>query len=245
MSAPVLTREILSCADADPALRRALYAVFERCYDCVSWERFEADFAGKDWVILLRDETGAVRGFSTQQVFSWEWRGQPMRVLFSGDTVIDPEFWGSPELIKGWCSLAARVLRAEPKMPLYWFLISKGYRTYLYLPLFFHSFVPSAEGEDPEVRARLTDLARWKFGEEFDPARGLIRFRQSLGQLTPQLAEIPAGKRSEAHANFFLQRNPDFAKGVELACLAEVSLQNMRGLAHRWVARALAEDSDV
>jgi hypothetical protein len=254
---PRLQHEITAPASLGRGLRREMYALLSRCYDCADRDRFEHDLDSKDTVVLIRDSGGVVRGFSTQAWFDWVHEGDAVRILFSGDTVMEPQFWGSSELARGWCSVAAALLGKKPGRRLFWFLISKGYRTYLYLPLFFREFVPgppldpgpnpvaserrpgSNDGGNPSLHRLLNEVASHRFGPAYDAATGLIRFPESQGQLTPELATIPEGRCDDPHVRYFLERNPDFALGVELACLAEVSLENTHGPGRRWLERAL------
>ncbi len=54
----------------------------------------------------------------------------------------------------------------EPATPLYWYLICSGYRTYLYLPLFYRQFYPRYDQPTPELEQRLLDaLGRCKLGQ--------------------------------------------------------------------------------
>lgn len=235
----LLKQEIFHPDDLTIARRSEVFALFADCYDCVDEVAFAQDLAQKSSVILLTDEENRVVGFSTQEVYESEFQGEMVRVLYSGDTVIDPAHWGSQLLVKGWCQVAARAMDAAPKMRTFWFLISKGCRTYLYLPLFFRKFLPTVANDDEPCQKELLDqLAKDKFGTNYDAASGLIRFPASRGQLTAELAEIPAGRRDDAHVRHFLSLNPDFAQGVELACLAEISLENTRGLGRRWLSQA-------
>src|SRR3977135_1349606 len=71
-------------------MRRAMYALFERYYVASSFERFERDLTGKDTVFLINDERGELCGFSTLAVFEMDVDGAPLRVVFSGDTIIEP-----------------------------------------------------------------------------------------------------------------------------------------------------------
>lgn len=211
-----------------------MFDVFARHYDEVSRERFEADLAEKDGVVILEDEMGAISGFSTQKVLRARVDGRDVRALFSGDTVIDRSHWGEQELCRGWCRYAGAVLAREPQMPLYWFLMSKGYRTYLYLPLFFREFYPRAGKTAPAFEQRVLDtFALAKFPSHYDPTTGLISFPQSQGQLTGELAAVPPHRRDHEHVRFFLQRNPDYARGIELACLAEISITNLNDFGRR------------
>lgn len=240
MSTRRLVSAVLPTCDVDAALRDRLFELMQRCYHCVTRDRFESDMAEKDFLIVLRDATGIPRGFSTQMISCREWEGRPIQVLFSGDTVIEPAYWGSHELVKGWCNVAAMALRNAPGHRLFWFLISKGYRTYLYLPLFFRDFKPHhGRTSGCETHRLLTVLSEEKFGAAYDATTGIVKFPVSLGQLTPEFAEVPDARRDDLHVQFFLNRNPGYALGEELACLAEVSLENMHGLGRRWLERAL------
>lgn len=239
-----LTYQICNPATLPEARLAEVFHLFQRCYDCVECAVFEKDLRQKTSIILLTDEEDHVVGFSTQQVYECDFHGEMVRVLYSGDTVIDPAHWGSQLLVKGWCQVAARAMDAVPKMRTFWFLISKGCRTYLYLPLFFRKFLPSvANDHEPWQKELLDQLASEKFGTDYDTASGLIRFPASRGQLTAELAEIPAGRRDDVHVRHFLSLNPDFAQGVELACLAEICLENTRGLGRRWLSQARSFDS--
>ncbi|TBR21291.1 hypothetical protein EPO15_10675 [bacterium] len=230
-----LVAEVAAARGLSEAERRELHALFSRHYDNVPWELFSSDFAEKDFVILLRrGRGGPVAGFSTQKVLRAEPGGHEMRVLFSGDTVIDKEAWGEQGLVKAWCLLAGALKSQRPDTPLYWLLICKGYRTYLYLPLFFTEYWPRHETPTPPKKQALLDaFAKAKFGRAYSAKKGLLRFKEAKGNLTSALAEIPAGRKDDPRVRFFLERNPGYAKGDELVCLTEVSEANTKGLAKR------------
>ena len=222
------------------AQRDAMFWLFSECYDCVTRPAFEEDLTRKTSIILLCDPTRTLRGFSTQECYQHSWHGETVNILFSGDTIVDPACWGSPELAKAWCQAAARTLAATPGRRCFWFLISKGYRTWLYLPVFFRHYLPSPNAGAPaDWQPLLHDLANLRFGSAYDPATGLIRFPESKGQLTAGLATIPPARLTDPNVQFFLNRNPSFAEGTELACLTEITLENTHGPGRRWLARAI------
>jgi hypothetical protein len=232
---------IVSVTRLAPSDARAMYEIFARHYDCVSLEQFLIDLSEKDCVLMLRNADGAICGFSTQKVFRVTVGGTAVRAVFSGDTIVDRAYWGEQELGRCWCRYVSSVFWEEPDVPLYWFLISKGYRTYLYLPLFFESFYPNCEAPTPAFEQRVLDtLAAAKFPGHYCPESGLVEFPQSQGQLKPHLAEIPARRLRDPHVQFFLKRNPGYASGHELACLAEISPSNMKLFAARILGQAQA-----
>lgn len=241
MSERGIHSQIVPVAKVTPADTRAMYEIFARHYDCVSLEQFLLDLSEKNCVLVLRNADHAICGFSTQKVFRVSVKGTPVRAVFSGDTIVDRAYWGEQELGRCWCQYVSSVYWDEPDVPLYWFLISKGYRTYLYLPLFFEAFYPNCETPTPPFEQRLLDtLAVAKFPQYYRPESGLIEFPQSQGQLKPHLAEIPARRLRNPHVQFFLKRNPAYANGHELACLAEISPLNMKLFAGRILAQAPA-----
>jgi hypothetical protein len=219
--------------------RRKLYELLERHYEHVSWPQFEADLLEKDAVIVLRDASGLLCGFSTQKVMHITVDGIPVRAIFSGDTIIDPNQWGEQELGRAWCHYVGQVRAADPETPLYWFLISKGYRTYLYLPVFFKSYYPTCAWPTPAAEQRILNaLASAKFPEDYDAERGLVVFQGSRGNLKPELAAVPPHRLRNQHVQFFLSCNPTYSEGTELVCLAEISPENMRS----YPARILEEE---
>lgn len=216
-----------------------MHALFETCYDCVPKSAFDADLMDKTHVVLLLDDVHHLMGFSTQQIYRTETADGPANILFSGDTVIAPSCWGTQELVRGWCEVAAQMLSEAGDLPCYWFLISKGFRTYLYLPLFFKTYHPHPDRHGLDLKPLLNRLACEKFSNAYDPATGLIRFSSSKGQLGDGLSEVPDHRHQNRDVRFFLTQNPDYANGVELACLAPISLTNTHGLGRRILTQSL------
>jgi hypothetical protein len=238
-----LRGETVAVAELDDDQVAVFYELYAANYDAADRERFESDLREKDWVVVLEAaSSGDIRGFSTQKVFrTSDPAGRPVRVVFSGDTIIDPQYWGEQELVRAWCRFAGQALAQAPDLPLYWLLISKGHRTYLYLPLFFERYFPRFDQNTPPYEARLlAAVARQRFGRYFDEDAGLLRFASSLGHLKPELAVIPPGRRDDPRVGFFLERNPGYAEGEELVCLARIGPSVMRGIAARSVKEGLA-----
>lgn len=236
-----LTATVQSTRSVDATLESAMYRLYERYYGASSETAFRRDLRAKDKVILLRDTSGEVQGFSTLTVDDFEFEGRPHRSIFSGDTIIAQQYWGEHALAFAWLELAGSIKREAPTVPLYWFLIVKGIRTFRYLPVFARRFYPHWERPTPEKEQRLIDrLASDRFGTAYDPARGVISFPCSRGHLKEEYAEIPSQIRQRPEARFFLERNPGYAQGDELACVAELDTENLRPMARRLFSRGLA-----
>lgn len=220
LSAAVWKRTSLSAGQ-----RKEMFDLMAAHYDEVAWPRFLNDLSGKDEVILLQGEGGKIWGFSTLAWNPGGWDGGE-DFVFSGDTIIAREAWGSQELVKAFCRRAG-VWQAERGRKLFWLLISKGHRTYLYLPLFARRFFPSPEQKDADL-ARLTDSIATRVFPDSWNGDGVLRFAESCGQLKPDLAEAARSRDANRFVRFFLEANPGYRTGDELVCLAELSEENLK-----------------
>lgn len=226
-----LAGRVVPASAIDPPLTDRLFELFSRYYLHVDRETFERDQAEKDWVLLLCDSAGEVRGFTTLKGYELEVAGRRLRAVFSGNTIIERDFWGEQELVATWCRFMAQFKQEAPAVPLYWFLICSGYRTYLYLPLFFHDFYPRYDRPTPPFEQELIDtLGRRKFPAEY--RAGVIEVARPRECLRPELAQPRQGRRVNPHVRYFFERNPGCFRGNELACIAEFSLENTKRLAH-------------
>jgi hypothetical protein len=222
--------QIVEVAALAPAERSAMYALYERYYAGTSFDLFAADLAEKDSVIVLRDDGGALQGFST------------LAVLFSGDTVVDERRWGQQALAFMWLRHAGAIKARQPTLPLYWLLISKGHRTFRYLPAFSRTFVPFPGASETTALHELRDfLARDRFGANYDVAAGLVRFAEPRGRLQSEYAEVPPAHRRLPAVQFFLRCNPNYRLGEELVCVCELEPGNLRPIARRAFCAGLGD----
>jgi hypothetical protein len=211
-----------------------MWNLYRRFYAGTHRALFDADLAAKDSLLLLRDEAGDIQGFSTIAVGITELDGRAIRYVFSGDTIVSREFWGSQALAFSWLRYVGELKRQQPDLPLYWFLIVKGHRTFRYLPTFAREFYPHWERDTPESHSALMrKLAEERFGDAFDAASGLIRYPESHGHLANGYAEANEREAAREDVSFFLRRNPGYRDGHELVCLCELARENLRPLARR------------
>ena len=219
------------------AERAEMLALHSRYFDNVQPARFYSDLDDKDWVITLRD--GArLAGFSTQKLMTLKQRGNEQRFLFSGDTIVDRAYWREQRLAGCFGHLMLRLMETHGEDELYWFLISKGYRTYRFLPVFFHSFFPLPDVPFPPGYTDALDLvAKAKFGAAYDSHGGLIVPDAQADRLRPEFCDVPVSKRADPFVDFFLKRNPRFHEGYELACIAEIRRTNLNRLAWRVIGQ--------
>jgi hypothetical protein len=212
----------------------AMFDLYDHYYDATSRPLFEADLRNKDYVVTLREPCGALAGFSTLAVITTEIGGQPLRAIYSGDTIIDHAHWGTQALAFTWIRFAGTVKAWAPSLPLYWFLIVKGHRTYRYLSAFSVDFYPRWDRPTPGQARDVMDHLAWRrFSEAYDARRGVVSFPRSRGHLKPEWALVEETEAARPDVSFFLRSNPGYISGDELVCLTELAPENLRPLARR------------
>lgn len=205
--------------------RAAMLGLMDAVYEGVSATAFEADLDAKDACLLLRTPRGALAGFSTQRFVTVEVAGRPVRGVFSGDTVIAPEHWGSPALFQAF----ARRYIVERDEPVWWFLISKGHRTYRMLTTFFTEFWPNRRAATPAAaRAIMDAYATALYPDDYNRATGVLEYHHAKDRLRPGVAGISERELRLPDVAFFAERNPGWAEGHDLVCLAELTPSNLK-----------------
>jgi hypothetical protein len=229
-----LHAEIVPVTALDDRVTGEMFDLYDAYYDATSPLLFRSDLADKDFVIALREPSGALAGFSTLAALDTEIGGERVRAIYSGDTIIDHAHWGTQTLAFTWIRFAGALKAQAPEQPLYWFLIVKGHRTYRYLSAFSIDFYPHWRMATPvRMQTIMNDLARSRFDRAYDAMRGVVSFPRSRGHLKPQWAAVEPDEMSRPDVDFFLGRNPGYTHGDELVCLTELSSGNLRPLARR------------
>lgn len=208
--------------------RDRMYVLLGRYFNNINRPHFEHDLAEKEWVITLTDTaSGQIQGFSTLMRLQVVVDDRPVVAFFSGDTIIHQDYWGETELPRLWGRHVFDLAETVHDTQVYWFLISSGYKTYRFLPVFFREFYPTYKCPTPPTIKRVLDaLGQLKFPNEYDPATGLIRFTQA-SPLRPGVAAVTQRRLKDPHVAFFVNANPGHTHGDQLACLAELSYDNL------------------
>lgn len=218
--------ELVPCLDLGAAPQAAMFSLLSRHFVGVTPEQFDRDLKEKSLALLLH-QGGTLVGFSTLLAYSTTFAGATVNVIYSGDTIVAPEAWGSTALPRAWVAGVHRLHASLPPGPCFWLLLTSGFRTYRFLPVFWKKFFPRYDAVTPPDMQRLLDqLARERFGAQFAAGSGVVRFHAPQ-RLRAGLQEIPAGRDQNSHVAFFLSRNPGHAQGDELVCLTELGADNL------------------
>ena len=220
-------------ADGD---RRAMLALMHHHFRDCDEARFARDLAEKPWAILLRGADGGVAGFSTLDVMEATIDGRAVRAVYSGDTIIDAAHRATTALPRAFLRFLARPAGlADARAEWFWFYVCKGYRTYRFLPVFYHRFYPHPDLATPDFEGRVLDtLALRRFGQDYDASTCIVRvpgdyaLREGVGDVTEERLQDP-------YVRFFAHRNPGWTGGEELVCLASLARENLRPKPLAWL----------
>lgn len=204
-----------------------MFQLMDLFYTHMDFSIFLKDLFGKDYCILLETKDGGLAGFSTQKILSFPVSGHIVHGVFSGDTIIHKDHWGSSELFLVFARFFFDYGRRYEHF--YWFLISKGYKTYKLLPTFFREFYPNFRIETPVHIKNLMDaFGKLLYPEEYNPELGIVSYSKEKDSLKPGVADITGNRRKDQDILFFLERNPTYLLGDDLVCIADLKKNNLK-----------------
>ena len=152
----VVTRQTL-----DARTRDAMFALLASHFVGVDRTTFDRDLDEKSCAILLEDDAGVLRGFSTMLVYESVVGGTAVSVIYSGDTIVERSWWGSPVLARTWIATALNAAPAGEAREVYWLLLSQG--SHIPNDVFFREFYIASNGKPAETRGDRRS-ARDRFG---------------------------------------------------------------------------------
>lgn len=233
----MLKAQTHSIASISEIEKKELYQLFSRYYEASDFEKFIKDFDSKDDVILLRcKEEGIIRGFSTLKKLQFTHNGKVRVGIFSGDTIIDENFWGATALTFEFFKYVLGVKRKHLFQDVYWLLISKGFKTYLLLANNFQTYYPRFDRETPnEVQSFMDSSWLELYPKDYCLDNKILLTANKYDRLKEHVAKIGEKELSNPKIAFFQDKNPRWAQGDELCCVGRVDL----GLCIRYSSRTL------
>lgn len=218
--------KILSINDLTENQINSMFRLMNEYYEHVTCENFRNDLFEKQKVILLVERDESIRGFSTIIQTTMNSAGKSFIAIYSGDTVLEKKYWGNGILAMAFGRYLIEVKLKNPMTSVYWFLISKGYKTYLLMTNNFSVHYPRFEKGTPRsYQTVMEEFYGQRFGKLYDSKRNLIRFDQDkISYLKISVADITEELRRNPRIAFFEKANPDWKEGAELACVAKVTM---------------------
>src|SRR5215469_5827667 len=142
------TKSISLCSDQE---KETFYRLLCQDFLGVSQRDFIRDFEEKEAVMILRKEhaEGEIVGWSTLMVLTLDLPNEEVKGVFSGDTVVLPEYRSSTGLGVELVKYFMHVREQFPRNKVYYILISKGWRSYKIMVFFFKEFAPCYDKPAP------------------------------------------------------------------------------------------------
>lgn len=218
--------EIVEVTALTKSDKERMYDVFSKYYNNHNLTTFLRDLSEKNHVILLRDAADRrIQGFSTLLKVEINNSGKRAIGIYSGDTVLEKEYWGTAALGVSFLKYLWLQKIKNPFRPVYWFLISKGYKTYLLMANNFKTCFPRYDQETPAHYQQIMDeFYRSRFHELYNSKTGIVEVEESSCRLREKVAEVTPALLSNPKIAFFAARNPNWERGHELTCLAKMTL---------------------
>ena len=225
-----LLGEVKATSDLSREDTERMFELMDLHFDGMDRSRFDADLKEKETVLTLRHpDDMTIQGFSTSMCIDTDVDGVPVRAIYSGDTIINREYWGEKTLGTIWLRHVLNVQQSCPERRVFWFLISMGYKTYRLMRLFFKDYWPRYSAETPSFEQSLIDhLGNAKFGDNYKSEGGIITFGGTREKLRCGVADVDEARRKDRDIAFFVNRNPGWMNGDELVCVAEIHPDNLR-----------------
>lgn len=224
-----------------PADVLKMYGIFQRYYENADLDTFLRDMSKKTGVFLLRRRSDReIVGFSTVATMDLLVDGKPIKGVFSGDTIIERDYWGSRALPLAFFLYLVRVVLRHPLTPVFWLVISKGYKTYLLLTNNFFRFYPHPDNRYQEYQSIIPQYCERLFPGYYNAERGILDFGHDYQRLKADVAPINDEVRRASQAvAFFEARNPEWHRGTELPCVGRAGFSDAFRYPFRYLKKML------
>lgn len=216
-------------ADIGYSQIQEMYAIYEKYYENTNFGLFLSDLNKKQGAILIfHPLSNIIVGFSTIAINQFKVGKKNYTTVFSGDTVIEKEFWGSRALTVGMVKFLIKLRIKRPTDKLYWILISKGYKTYLLLANNFYRYYPNVDGKHADLAPIVEYYCEQYFADYYDEQTGLLNFGDDYQPLKGEVAPISEKmRRQNRKIKFFEDMNPSWTAGTELPCIGELGWSDL------------------
>ena len=212
--------------DLSSKQKGTMFALMDKYYSNLDEQVFLTDLSEKDVIFLLLNKKEEIVGFTSLKLFTKKVDQKNIVGVFSGDTVIDKKYRGGFELPYAWLSYSLGLNKNYDLV--FWFMLSKGYRTYRLLPRFFKNFYPHYKNKTPlEIKNTIDLFATDLFGKDYDSETNIYKpaknYNVKLGK-----KEVNEKVLKNPHLRFFATKNEFFWKGEELVSYCEISKKNLK-----------------
>ncbi len=204
-----------------------MWSLYQNFYQMSALSKFKTDLYKKTHCFIGRDQKGAIRGFSVFKFYQTIYRGKKINILYTGDTMFHPDYWGNKSLHVAFITFCVKQIISRPFQRVYWHLISSGIRTYMSMARSTADYFPCHDRPTPDWEQGLIHhVSQQEFSSNYDPTTGLIKLTEkNEGIFNSELTPIDKTSLGQPEIEFFLQKNPNYKIGIELSCIAQIGFK--------------------
>lgn len=224
-----------------------MHGVFIKYYNNADFETFVSDINKKHYVLIITDrQNGNIVGFSTLAIFDLQYKGKKAYGIFSGDTILEKQYWGSRRWQVTWALFFLKLKLKSPMTPFFWLLISKGYKTYLLLANNFIHYYPRVDHEDHDLARVVDTYCEDLYPEYYRKEEKILDFGDQYQNLKDGVAEIIDDlKSTQPKIQFFEEKNPEWRRGTELPCVGLMEIPALINFAKKVIREKTAKPKAV
>ncbi len=222
-----ITTQIRPISECSLKEQKECYHLLLAEFAGIRWDEFIRDFNEKEHVILLIGPEEKIVGFSTIMIIDLQVEEKIVKAIFSGDTTVHRAHRDSVGFAVEFAKFFVKTIEMFPAQEIYYVLISKGWRTYRILPFYFKHFVPHHGTSITSYEQSVMDAFGYKkYPHNYNASTGLLMFDGDVQRLKPESIDALPMSRNDFHGQFFISKNPEYLRGNELVCIAQVAYDN-------------------
>lgn len=182
--------------------------------------------SGMEIITVYRAEV--LFAFHTFKFLDFEVDGTKYRGIYDGDLITKKN---KPKIASLLFTEILKVYHKEQQrcgLRLFDLLPLAGTQMYSCLDDLYRVYYPNPLHGIPVHDKRILDALAGKiFGKNYDPVKGLISYTDNQYSLKKAPESQHLAKTENPSSLFYLKLNPDFENGTDLACIAEITRENI------------------
>lgn len=220
-----------------------MYSIYSKYYKNTKWKIFLNDLSKKSGAFVIRRKSDKkIVGFSTVVNYPIQAGGKKAIGVFSGDTIIEREYWGARVLQVAFYQYMVRLKITNPFKDVYWLLISKGFKTYLLLSNNVEKYYPNKDSKYHYLSDVVNDYCNHLFPEYYNSDEQILDFGERYQCLKEGVAEIDEGMiLGNEKISFFEKCNPQWRRGTELPCVGVIDWALLFGYIKKYFNKPVSQ----
>ncbi len=207
------------------------HSLYKDYYDGVDEAYFLNNFRARDYALIFSTASGEIKGFSLQEIIPTEVEGKKVLVLWAGDILIHPDYWGKNDYRIKLAAFCLKIHEENPDKLVYRLTTPKGHKTYMIVPKLFHRFYPSPEHNYyPDFEGKVIDnILLYKYTPEvYNKEKKILIPEEDAHRLATGFAQINDALLENPYIKCFYERNPDYQRGNEIPVISQITSENLK-----------------